>query len=54
MGRTPKPIKKTGLRPHDAARRLAASATGIITSWAAMMQADMTTAAPSLRPSLDF
>ena len=30
------------------------SATGTITTWAAMMQADIRTAAPSFRPSLDF
>ena len=31
-----------------------ARATGTITTWAAMMQADIRTAAPSFRPSLDF
>ena len=42
------------MRPQVAASRLAARATGTITTWAAMMQADIKTAAPSFMPSLDF
>jgi len=40
--------------PAYLARRLAAIATGIMTTWAVMMQADIRTADPVFIPSLDF